>query len=119
MNKRNLKKLIKLTCGDLAGECIVARDLIPGVDVEKMNDNIISIACLQSQALCRISISFDKAAKEFQTKKEYKKARKEYFKEAYHMLIADFYQNVGEIVKAMNATLPDEQKELNKAAAKQ
>ena len=28
-NKRNLKKAIKAACGDLAGECLIARDLVP------------------------------------------------------------------------------------------
>ena len=34
-NKRRLKKAIKAVCGDLAGECLVARDLVPNIDTKK------------------------------------------------------------------------------------
>ena len=36
-NKRNLKKAVKAVCGNIAGECIIARNLIPGIDADKMN----------------------------------------------------------------------------------
>ena len=46
-NKRNLKKAIKAACGDLAGECLIARDLVPGIDRKKMTDIFFDIADLQ------------------------------------------------------------------------
>lgn len=116
-NKRELKKLIKYVCGELAGECIVARDLIPGMDYDKMNDIIIMIAELQATALNRVNFVFDKTKKEFTSEKEYFAARQKYNATAYSTLRKDFNKKVDEIVKAMNLQLSEEQKEANKKIA--
>ena len=116
-NKRELKKLVKYVCGELAGECIVARDLIPGMDFYKMNDIIIMIADLQATTLNRVNFVFDKTKQEFSSEKDYTSARKKYYAIAYSTLHKDFNKKVDEIVKAMNAQLLDEQKEVNKKIA--
>ncbi|MCM1517438.1 MAG: hypothetical protein NC117_02190 [Pseudoflavonifractor sp.] len=116
-NKRQLKKQIKCVCGDLAGECIVARDMIPGVDFKGMNEIIYKIAELQSLTLARVTFSFDKTPKDFDTLHEYHTACHKYYGAAYSKLRADFNNSVQEIVKDMNAQLPTEQKEANKKAA--
>lgn len=117
-NKRELKKQIKYVCGELAGECIVARDLIPGMDFDKMNDIIVMVAELQASSLDRVNFAFDKTKKEFSTAKEYNLAKGKYNSAAYSTLRSDFNKKVEEIVKAMNAQLSDEQKEANKQLAK-
>lgn len=116
-NKRDLKKLIKYVCGELAGECIIARDLLPGMDFDKMNEVIFMIAELQATTLDRVNFGFDKAKKDFAIAKEYNDARKKYYAAAYATLRADFNAQVDSIVKAMNAQLSDEQKEANKKLA--
>lgn len=116
-NKRDLKKLIKYVCGELAGECIIARDLLPGIDFDKMNDVVFMIAELQATSLDRVNFGFDKAKKDFPIAKEYNKARKKYYATAYSTLKTDFNAQVDVIVKAMNAQLTEEQKETNKKIA--
>ncbi len=64
-NKRNLKKAIKAACGDLAGECLIARDLVPGIDRKKMTDIFFDIADLQYVSIDNVSFSFDKTEKSF------------------------------------------------------
>lgn len=117
-NKRQLKKQIKCICGDLAGECIVARDLIPGIDFKSMNEIIYKIAELQSSALARVTFSFDKTPKDFDSVQEYHAASKKYYASAYSKLRDDFNNGVQEIVKEMNSQLPEEQKDANKKAVK-
>lgn len=116
-NKRQLKKSIKYVCGELAGECIVARDLLPDMDFEKMNDIIFTIADLQASTLERVSFSFDKKAKDFASAHEFRKAHHAYNAQAYKTLRKDFNDKVQEIIKSMNAQLTPAQKEANKAAA--
>lgn len=116
-NKRQLKKQVKCVCGDLAGECIVARDLIPGVDFKSMNEIIYQIADLQAATLDRATFCFDKSKKEFGSLHEYKVARDKYFAAAYTKLMDDFKNSVQAIVKEMNALLPQAQKDANKKAA--
>lgn len=116
-NKRRLKKAIKAACGDMAGECIITRNYVPGVDVKKMDEIIFKIADLQFVAIDNVTFSFDKSASNFESRHDYKKARAEYFHKGYHKLITDFNKGVAEIVAMMNAALPAEQKERNKAAS--
>ncbi len=117
-NKRVLKKQIKYACGDLAGECVLAINFVEGIDVEKMQDVILEIATLQTTTIKRVSFSFDKAVADFDSAHAYSVAKTKYFKQAYNTLRADFDQKVQEIVKSMNALLPQAQKDANKAALK-
>ncbi len=117
-NKRNLKKAVKATCGNMAGECIIARNLIPGIDSAKMDQIVINIADLQYVTLTNVSFSFDKGRKAFPDMHAYKTERDKYFRKAYNKLIAEFNQGLEDIVAQMNDTLPAAQKEANVAAAK-
>jgi hypothetical protein len=117
-NKRNLKKQIRYICGDLAGECIIAREILPGVDTGKVNDIIIAIADLQADTLEKISFVYDKSYREFENVHEYRVARNAYYKTAYKTLIAEFNAKVDAILKDMNGLLSPEQREANKQQAK-
>lgn len=117
-NKRILKKQIRYMCGDLAGECIIARSIVPGIDGNRMGEIVVKIARLQDATLRRASFSFDKSAADFENRHEYRKERRGYNARAFKTLINEFNHQVEEIVKEMNAALPAEQKEANKKAAK-
>lgn len=116
-SKRSLKKQIRYICGDLAGECLFAREIIPGIDTEKTNSIIIEIAALQSEALAKTSFAFDKAQRDFDSRHAYRAARHTYFQTAYRTLSAEFNAKVEAILKEMNALLSKEQREANKKAA--
>ncbi|MDE6190348.1 MAG: hypothetical protein K2G47_01870 [Muribaculum sp.] len=116
-NKRKLKKAIKAACGNMAGECIMTRNYVPGVDVQKIDEIIFNIADLQYVTVENVTFSFDKSESNFESRHDYKKAREAYFHKAYKKLISDFKKGVDDIVNQMNAALPTEQKERNKAAA--
>lgn len=117
-SKRDLKKRIRNICGDLAGECIIAKSLVPGIDADKMNDIVYDIATLQTATLKRVTFVYDKSRKDFADCKVYNKTRGKYFVEAYSKLISEFDKNVNEIVSSMNKVLPAAQKEANVNALK-
>lgn len=106
-NKRTLKKIVRLYCGDLAAECAMAIDVFDGINVEKMLENIRDIARLQETTLANISFSFDKTPSDFENKALYRKALHAYNKAAFAKLQKDFNEQVQEIVKNMNACLPN------------
>lgn len=112
-NKRQLKKQIKYICGDIACECIMARNYFSGINSEKMNEIIYNIASLQTSSLKRVSISYDKIVSDFGSKQEYNIARSKYFAEAYNKLTSDFNAEINKLIKAMNDILPSAQKEAN------
>lgn len=105
-NKRDLKKQIRYVCGDLAAECGFACEFIEGIDKQKMNDTIIKIATLQTEALSKATFVFDKTPADFESKAAYRKALHAYNAAAYSKLREEFNSHVEEIVKDMNSALP-------------
>ena len=114
-NKRDLKKVIRTVCGDIAGECILARHFVPGIDKSKMTEIVVKVADLQCQSLENVTFSFDKSERAFDNARAYRKERRTYFKKGYGKLRSEFEAAVVAIVDQMNAALPEAQKELNKA----
>ena len=116
-NKRDLKKYIKIVCGDIVGECIFAKLYFDGADAEKMDNIIVRTAILQTTTIDKVSVSFDKNLKSFDgDAKAYKKAHKAYFKECYKQLHEQLNDEVNAIVAEMNRAISQEQKNANKDA---
>ncbi len=105
-NKRNLKKAIRRACGDMAGECIFAESTFIDTDIEKWDNIILDVALLQEEAVNRISVSFDKTPSDFENRKEYRKARRAYFKQVEKALSQYMHDETEKVVKDMNALVP-------------
>ena len=89
-NKRQLKKANQRACGEKAGECIMAQDLLSTEEnYGQWNDIIIDIAMLQAQGVKRVGNKFSKADE---------KALTEWFR-----------AEAEKIVAKMNALLPKKQ----------
>lgn len=106
-NKRQLKKFVTNTCGALAAEIILARAAFPEIDRKAVYDIISKIAATQQETLAKASISFDKARRDFDNAAEYRKAHREYYNTAYTKLLDAFDAKINEILKEMNAALPE------------
>lgn len=115
-NKRDLKKEIRYICGDLAGECIMMRELMPNVEAEAANNLVIEIAALQVDTIRKASFAYDKSERDFDSRKAYRKAKHEYYGAAYKKLTDEFNAGVAAVLKKMNALLTAEQREANKKA---
>ncbi len=118
-NKRELKKSIRNMAESLAGETVFIANYYDNIDLEKADDVIGEILDLLTEKTRNISVSFDKTCNEsFEgNKKEYRKARRVYYRQCYNELEKEFDEGVKEILKKMNALLSKEQKEENKKMA--
>ena len=116
-NKRDLKKQIKYVCGDIATDALIAGSYVKGVDRKVMSEIVGKLADLQATALQNASFAFDKVESDFENAHAYHTARKAYYRKAYASLRQKFSTKVQEIVKEMNAALPQEVKDANKAEA--
>lgn len=114
-NKRQLKKRVRYTCGDLAAELLMASHVLKGFDRQEVAKIIDEIARLQEGTLSHASFSFDKNHASFENAAEYNKARSAYYRAAYKKLSDEFNAKVAEIVKMMNAAMPQAVKDANKA----
>lgn len=98
-----MKKAIQNACGEMAGECFFAQNTFENTNPEDWDNIILDIAVLQAQAVKRVSVDFDKVPKDFENGKEYKKARRAYFK-AVEKALGNFMRDESEkIVAQMNA----------------
>lgn len=116
-NKRDIKKMITTMCESLAFNCIIAAETVPGIDSDAMYKLVNEISALQVAAIDRCTFAYDRKASSFDNRKDYNKARHQHVKGAYAVLLKDFNEKVVEIVKKMNALLPEEQRKINKALA--
>ena len=64
----------------------------------------------------KVSFAFDHLPTDFPSENLYRKARNAYYKKAYASLQSKFLDKVNDIVREMNAALPQEVKENNKKA---
>ena len=115
-NKRDLKKFIRNTCGALAVEMIFARESFNQIDRKAVNDIVLEAARLQGKTIRRVNFCYDRTPDSFGDYKAYKKARSAYYRQAYSTLLTDFNAEVAEIVKSMNAALPEEVRAVIKTA---
>jgi hypothetical protein len=98
-----LKKAIGYACGEMAGECFFAQNTFENTNPEDWDKIVLDIALLQAEAVNRVSVDFDKVPKDFASGKEYKKARRTYFK-AVEKALANYMKEESEkIVSQMNA----------------
>ncbi len=111
-NKRQLKKSIAAVCGELASEILLAYYMTDSVDRATVDSIVCDIAELQSEALSNATFAYDKVSKDFANRAEYNKARHQYNVKAYAKLREDFNTKALAIVKAMNAAVPADAREL-------
>jgi len=105
-NKRQLKKRISRVCGDLAADLLLASYLFDGVDREKVSNIINEIASLQEDSLAKASFSFDKVVRDYDTRSDYRTARRIYNAKAFAQLRKEFGERAMAIVKLMNEAVP-------------
>lgn len=115
-NKRELKKEIRKVCGDIAAECLLAKYFVKGSDAKALNAVINDVADLQISAIDNVTFAFDKQPHDFDTRAEYNKARHTYYAKAFKSLRSKFYDKVNEIVKNLNAAIPQEARDAVKKA---
>ena len=106
-NKRQLKKAICRTCGDVAGECIFAAETFGNeANYENWDKIILEVALLQAEAVSRVSESFKKQPKEFANGKDYKKARRAHSKQVVNGICELMTTTLKEVAAKMNELMP-------------
>ena len=101
-SKRDLKKQIRYICSELVGECLLLGEVCPEEKLDEINQLIVDIAILQEGTIAKASIAFDKSAKEFPNRQEYKKARNAYYRKAFTALHKQFNDTLSDCVHRLN-----------------
>lgn len=101
-SKRDLKKQIRYICSEVVAECLLLGEVCPDDQLDEVNRLIVDIAILQEDTIAKMSIDFDKAAKEFPSRKDYNKARNAYYRKAFTTLTKQFNEVLSDCVHRMN-----------------
>ena len=64
-SKRSLKESIRYACGDVAGECLLAKMTFEDLDEDKIENIVCQIALLQIDTIDKVSTKFDKKVADF------------------------------------------------------
>ena len=115
-NKRELKKFIRNSCGAVAVDMVLAREAFPQIKSNDVHTVVRDAVALQENTIGKVNISFDRCPSDFENAADYAKARRAYFRHAYHKLLVEFDEGIQAIVKTMNAALPQEVRQKIKEA---
>lgn len=103
---RKTKKEIRYSCGEVASELLIVSNAINDFDQDKATEIICEIATLQVDSLSKCNFDFDKQPKDFENKKEYRKARRKYTIKAFAKLSENIGKDMQAIIDKMNAAMP-------------
>ena len=117
-NKRNFKKYMKAMAEGIAGETIFILNYYDNIDENKANKVIGDMLVMYTSKINDVSKAFDQTPrKSFGNNiKEYRKARRAFYKSHFGGLRKEYNEGVQTILKEMNSLLSKEQLAENKKA---
>ena len=101
-NKRQIKKAICRSCGEIAGVCLTTQAVDDSANFEKWDEIVIDAALLQVGALKQVAPHFGKKVKDFPTPRDYRKARREFYRDNEKRLSEYMNENVQLLAKRIN-----------------
>lgn len=116
-NKREFKKYATTIGAGVAEDMLINYHCNPGMDKKVVDDCIGRVLMAVTKAVSEANVFFDKGVKAFENKKEYLKAKKDFFKQLYAKINKDFVTEIEGALKDYNAAVPAEVKQRNKENA--
>lgn len=104
-NKRQIKKYINRVCEDVAQEVLPTAVYAKAITNEEAENILTELSYLQSKALSRINISFDKAQDSFDKVQSFNASKTAYYRQAYKKLIDDFNNEVKKLLSPVNKAI--------------
>ncbi len=101
-NKRQIKKYINRVCEDVAQEVLPTAVCAKAITNEEAENILTDLSVIQTKALSRLNISFDKAPDSFDKVQAYKSAKGSYYRQAYNKLIDEFNNEVQKLISPIN-----------------
>ncbi|MDE5806934.1 MAG: hypothetical protein K2H76_02370, partial [Muribaculaceae bacterium] len=115
-NKREFKKYVDALGASACEEMMYAYHTVEQADKDAISKAIEKVLLATNKARMNANIFFDRGAKAFADRKEYAKAKENFFKALFEKISNEFNDEVNAALKDFNAALPAEERERNKAA---
>lgn len=116
-NKREFKKFVDELGATVIDEMVDAYRNVKDVNHDKIAEAMEMLLGAIGKAKNNSNVFFDRGERAFQDKKEYAKAKKEFFKALFNKIQTEFSEEVNQALKLFNSALPAEERERNKAYA--
>ncbi len=116
-NKREFKKNIDAIGASVCEEMMTAYYNIEGADKKAIAASIENVLAAIEKAKDNANVFFDKGEKAFEDKKEYSKAKADFFKALFTKIENEFAEELNEAVKEFNKAIPAAEKAKNKEIA--
>ncbi len=116
-NKREFKKYVEAVGASACNEMMDAYYTVDGVDKDSVSKAIEKVLGATAAARANANVFFDKGVKAFATKKEYSRAKEEFFTKLFEKINSDFTKELDEALKLFNSAIPQVVKDQNKAVA--
>lgn len=117
-NKREFKKYVVAVGASACDEMMLAFYNVEGIDKNAVSNAVEKVLGATAAACSNANVFFDKGAKAFSDRKEYSKAKKEFFVKLFEKINSDFTKELDDAVKIFNAAIPENVKEQNKISVK-
>ncbi len=102
-SKRQLKKHIDRVQDEVVQVVIPAAMYAGLVSEEKVEEMLAKIAQLSQQAKDRLAVTFDKKMPAFDSSDAYRKAKLQYYKQAYGRALSEYEAEVQKVIDPINA----------------
>lgn len=118
-NKREFKKYVDALGASACDQMMYAYYTVEGADKDAISKAIEKVLLATNKARMNSNIFFDRGVKAFADKKEYAKAKENFFKSLFEKVSTEFSEEVNAALKDFNDALPAEEKARNKEAVAQ
>ena len=116
-NKREFKKYVDALGASIIDEMISAYHNVKGVDRNKIAEAMQKVLGAIGKAKNNSNIFFDRGPKAFESKADYAKNKKAFFRALFDKIETEFNEEINAALKLFNAALPAEEKARNKEYA--
>lgn len=116
-NKREFKKYIDAVSASACSAMMENYYNVKGADKEAIDKAIEKVLCAAAAARSNANVFFDKGPKAFADKKEYTKAKEEFFTKLFDKISSDFTKELDDAIKTFNDAIPADVKQQQKAEA--
>lgn len=104
-NKRQIKQFINRVCDEVAQEILPTAVCAKAITNEEAENILTELSRIQTKALSRLNISFDKAPDAFEKIQAYKSSKTAYYRQAYNKLIDEFKNEVQNLISPVNKAI--------------
>ncbi len=116
-NKREFKKYVEAVGASACDGMMDVYYTVSSAEKEAIAKAIEKVLGATAAARANANVFFDKGAKAFPTRKEYGKAKKEFFSKLFEKINSDFTKELDDALKVFNAAIPQNVKDQNKSMA--